>query len=141
MLKRILLAGILAVLAAGCTHVRSQAYPGFENLDPAPWRQVRVFWTDPRVEYQPIGEIVIRSCGNCSPSILEDRIRIVVSEMGGNLGLIVSDQSFQSGSVGSGSVHQWRSPSGRPYYTGTGSSVAIHKRDLVVIAAIVKPEG
>lgn len=135
-------AGLLAAgltLFSACTSVRYQPYPGFENLPATPWKEVRVFWTDPRVSYQPIGEVVVRGCGGCSLGVMEDRIKIAVSDLGGDLGIVVRDEPLPSGTVSSGSASQVKSPSGRTNYTGTLVTAAGSKHDIIVIAAILEP--
>lgn len=129
---------ITALYLSGCTSVRYQAYPGFENLPATPWKQVRVFWTDPRVSFEPVGEAVIRGCRGCSLAIVEDRIKIAVSDLGGEIGIVVRDEAIPVGTVGSGSVSQIQSPSGRTYYAGISSASVVNERDIIVIAAILE---
>lgn len=126
--RRLLIGVLLAVALSACVTATGRPYPDAAGLEPRDPRDVWIYWTDPQIAYEPIGEVVVEACGGCSRAAIEDRVAVAVARMGGNLAVVAGDQ---------------RTPTGAGVFPNRYNATVVqyNRRDLVMIAAIMKPEG
>lgn len=126
--SRLLIGVLLAVSLSACITATGRPYPDAAHLEPRNPADVWIYWTEPRVEYEPIGEVLVEACPACSRGGIEKRVAKAVARLGGNLAIVVSQE---------------RTPTGAGVFPNRYNATVVqyNRRDLVVIAAIMKPEG
>lgn len=93
----VLTMGALALL--GCVSAKAEVYPEAAGLAPRSPDEVEVFWSEPDFEYRRIGEVSVEACPDCSRKQIEEKLKVAVAEIGGDLAIVESDTTKRSGNT------------------------------------------